>query len=118
VSIENGVSYPFIAETAEEKKADRFQLVFNGKTSQNVKVNQVRSFVVFPNPSMDQFQVLDPRNEINQLVVINAMGQEVYSDQVRLGQVHAMNLESLSPGMYQLLIKHNGGTAVQTILKK
>ncbi len=118
VSIENGVSYPFIAETAEEKKADRFQLVFNGKTSQNVKVNQVRSFVVFPNPSMDQFQVLDPRNEINQLVVINAMGQEVYSDQVRLGQVHAMNLESLSPGMYQLLIKHNGGTAIQTILKK
>jgi len=117
VPIENGVSYPFVAESPEDKKADRFQLVFNGKSALNVKHNQVHSFVVFPNPSMDQFQVLDPRNEINQLVVFNAMGQEVYSNQVKLGQVHSMNLEELSPGIYQLLIKQNSGNTVQTILK-
>lgn len=117
--VEQGVTYPFSAETANDKRADRFELVFQGRGILGNRSLSNYGFAAFPNPTKNELQVLDPRSEIRHISLINAMGQKVLSVDV-LGSkaLHRLDVGQLSDGMYQLVIEHVSGSSVQSILKK
>lgn len=119
IVVENGVTYPFTAESGAEKQLDRFNLIFKGKGILNNRAMKTHEFVAFPNPAQESFQVLDPQREIRGFSLYNAIGQKVYSAEVEsIKELHTVRVEDLPVGLYQMVIEHSSGNSVQSILKK
>lgn len=117
--VEQGATYPFSAESANDKRSDRFELVFQGRGVLGNRKPLNLAFVAFPNPTEDVLQVLDPRGEIRHISLINAVGQTVLSTDVMGGKsVHDLSMRHLQSGLYQLVIDHTTGSSVQSIVKK
>ena len=118
-TIEDGTTYNFNASNTDEKKSDRFELVFTGREASSNKKIENKTFTIYPNPTQNSVQILDPQTSIQQINVMNTFGQTVTeiktSDKI---QVQQINLENLPSGIYLIEICHKNGKSSQKIIKE
>jgi hypothetical protein len=118
VTLENGTYYPYTCSSTEEKKSDRFELVFVGDKLNNRILTQT-AYAVFPNPVENTLSILDPNNEIKKIELINGLGSNIKVMQLNgKDQIHSIQMDGLPMGIYQLRLISTNGSSVQTILKK
>ncbi len=118
-TIEDGTTYNFNASNTDEKKSDRFELVFTGREASSNEKFETESFTIYPNPTQNSIQILDPKTSIQQINVLNTFGQTV-SEIKPSGktQVKQINLENLPSGIYILELCHKNGKSSQKIIKE
>ena len=118
-TIEDGTTYNFNASNTDEKKSDRFELVFTGREASSNKKIENKTFTIYPNPTQNSVQILDPQTSIQQINVMNTFGQTVTeiksSEKI---QVQQINLENLPSGIYLIEICHKNGKSSQKIIKE
>lgn len=117
-SVIDGTTYAFNASNAEEKKADRFELVFTGREQSSTSDFQKTNFTVYPNPTENNLNILDPLHKITSIEVVNQFGQTQFIQAVQKGlNIHSINTENLSGGLYFININHKDGKETQKIIK-
>jgi hypothetical protein len=117
--ISNGTVYTFTASNAEEKKANRFELLFTGieKQNSNMAINPT-AFSVFPNPSENGvFYILNNSQAITTFCKIyNLNGQSIREIPLNANDnIETIDLTSLDKGLYLLNIISNQKTQTQKI---
>jgi hypothetical protein len=119
VSVSNGSVYPFTAQTTEEKKADRFELLFTGIEKQNSnKIINANNFTIFPNPSENGlFYILNKENMPNtQYQVLGLNGQLIQSGTLNNPNgVSQLDLGSEAKGVYIIKLISNQKTEIQKV---
>jgi hypothetical protein len=74
--------------------------------------------VVYPNPTDNNLNILDPNHQISNIEVVNQFGQTQFTQNAQKGNnIHNVNLESLSNGLYFINITHKDGKETQKIIK-
>jgi hypothetical protein len=120
--ISNGTVYTFTASNAEEKKADRFELLFTGIEKQNSnKAINPTAFSVFPNPSENGVVYVTNTQgiAINSIELMNQMGQIVKKfPQHNPKTLIELNHETIPSGLYFIRIVSPNFTQTQSILLK
>lgn len=107
--------YAFNAGTAEEKKADRFELLFTGKSQQNNTSNiRQNDFNVFPNPSENGiFYILNNHSDKGTYQVFGINGQLLSSGIIQAeNKISSIDLSELSKGIY--ILKTINKDSIQT----
>ncbi len=102
------MSYSFEISSSEEKRDNRFELLFTGIEKQNSTENLSHtSLSIFPNPSDNgEFFIANPQNHaINTLQILDQSGKIVLESSIESKQslIH-MNIETLKSGWYILRI--------------
>jgi hypothetical protein len=116
--VTEGTTYAFNASNADEKKSDRFELVFTGREQSSTSDFQKTNFTVYPNPTDNNLNILDPNHQISNIEVVNQFGQTQFTQNAQKGNnIHNVNLESLSNGLYFINITHKDGKETQKIIK-
>jgi hypothetical protein len=75
-------------------------------------LTEKNKFLVYPNPSSDQFTIYTNSNEINSYRLYNGIGQLVKEDIMQSNE-HNVETGSLNSGIYFLMIQTNGKTVQQ-----
>ncbi len=117
--VNNGSVYPFTAQTAEEKKPDRFELLFTGIEKQNnISSQHVNPIAVFPNPSENGvFYVLNKeQNTKTAYEVFELNGQVITKGTLESSnQVNTINLSDAPKGIYIIKFTSNNQTSTQKV---
>jgi hypothetical protein len=120
--ITNGAIYSFTASNAEEKKADRFELLFTGIEKQNSnKTINPTAFSVFPNPSENGVVYVTNTQgiAITSIELMNQIGQTVKKfPEHNPKSLIELNHETIPSGLYFLRIVSPNFTQTQSILLK
>jgi hypothetical protein len=115
-------SYHYQINTTEDKKENRFELLFTGIDQQNtVFHNQQSHFVVFPNPSENGVVYVTNTQgiAITSIELMNQMGQIVKKfPQLNPKSLIELNHETIPSGLYFLRIVSPNFTQTQSILLK
>lgn len=112
--ISSGTVYPYTASNTDEKKSDRFELLFTGIEKQN-STNTIAApvFSVFPNPSEDGiFHILNNSQAVTtECQVYNLNGKLIKVISLNGNDtIESIDLKSLESGMYILNIISNKNT--------
>jgi len=114
--ITNESSYSFSADNTNEKKADRFELLFTGKSQSSKNEGITKQILnVFPNPSSDgYFYVLNNFSQKPRTYeVIGIDGRCVTSGKFNTkNDVHSIDLNQIPKGIY--VLKLTGEEFIQT----
>lgn len=115
-------SYPYQISNTEEKKDNRFELLFSGIDQQN-HTNRIeqQKLVVFPNPAENKtIHISNAHNiDIREMKLINTVGKTVMEFKTDPNQtLHTLNLDSLQSGMYFLQVSGLNLTETHPILLK
>ena len=120
--ISENTIYSFTASNEEEKKSDRFQLLFTGKANQSsVKTNQSNVFSVFPNPSDDGIIYIkkDQQTVTGKYEIYNYNGQLIESgDLSTINAINTIDLSKNNRGVYLLKIINDVETQIEKIIVK
>lgn len=116
--VTDGTSYTFNASNVDEKKSDRFELVFTGREQSSTADISKNHFTVYPNPTENNINVLDPNHKITTIEVVNQFGQLQFAQTVvRSNNIHEINTTNLSNGLYFINIIYTDGKETQKIIK-
>jgi len=101
--------YQYTINTADEKKADRFELLFTAVAQQmNSKdiATKQNDYIVYPNPAIDgMFNIVNNQNNsISSIRVYNMQGQLVREINRCSSDLIPVTLENCSAGMYTVKI--------------
>ena len=101
--------YQYTINTADEKKADRFELLFTAVSQQmNTKdiATKQNDYIVYPNPAIDgMFNIVNNQNNsISSISVYNMQGQLVREIKRCHSDLIPVTLENCSAGLYTVKI--------------
>jgi DNA-binding beta-propeller fold protein YncE len=115
-------SYHYQINTTEDKKENRFELVFTGiDQNSNTQILEQNKFVVFPNPSNDgQIYVANSQNQTLETISIkNQLGQTVKEWQLnQASSLVPINIQELPAGIYILQISQPNNIENHSIIIK
>lgn len=119
--------FPFVKGTVADVQtptADtNFTTISLNWTATNLATNVVNTdspeAKVYPNPTNGIVKV-DFKNEINDIKVINLLGQQVYNQKVEnsIGTTKTIDLSSFENGVYMLYLSNDKGATSYEIVKK
>jgi hypothetical protein len=116
--VTEGTTYAFNVSNADEKKSDRFELVFTGKELSNTSHISNKRPVVYPNPTDDQIQIIGNGLHISRIEAYSNMGQLVAIKIIKDdGDLHSISLSSLPAGIYIIKTQTTLGSYSQLINK-
>jgi hypothetical protein len=106
--IGNKSTYYYSINTTEEKKEDRFEVLFSAieaKLGISNNASLTNSFILYPNPATDgQFNVVNNKtNRVNRIEIFNAQGQLVKTISNCATDLISINLNA-STGIYTAVI--------------
>jgi len=114
--VTDGTTYTFNASNIDEKKSDRFELVFTGREQSSTSEISKSFFTDYPNPTESNLNILDPNNKISYIEVVNQFGQTQFIlNAQKSGNIHIVNTSNLSNGLYFINITHQEGKETQKI---
>jgi len=113
--------YQYSINTTEEKRQDRFEIIFTAVESQlNSKslATNNKNYIVYPNPAVDgQFNVVnDKTNKIKSIEVFNTQGQLVKTVTSCNSDLIPVTLNNVSSGIYTARIVGELGIESHTIV--
>lgn len=82
------------------------------------EVPQVNALRVAPNPTRDRVQILLPGQSIQQLVLFDSQGKEVFSQNGDFNEQMTLNLSAYPSGMYLLQVQDRTGQVHQQKITK
>lgn len=117
ILINDEVTYPFTVSTVDEKRSDRFQLLFSSRVQMNHDRFSQDNFIVYPNPNEGHFQIFNPKKNISLIKVLNNHGDTVFKKSIDHNKSEiGVDLSLMNSGVYHLLIQHKGGIYSQAII--
>jgi gingipain R len=97
-------------------KYDYIPYIYSSPTS--IANNVIaQSINVYPNPASDKINIESPV-AIEQLQIINSFGQVVVQQQTGLATSMQLNIESIAPGLYTILVQTKSGIIAKKFVKK
>ncbi|MFM1792447.1 MAG: hypothetical protein RLZZ252_801, partial [Bacteroidota bacterium] len=113
--------YQYSINTTEEKRQDRFEVIFTAVESQlgsKTLVSNNKKYIVYPNPASDgQFNVVNNKtNKIKAIEVYNAQGQLVKTENNCSNDLIPVTLQHVSSGIYTAKIVGEKGIESHTIV--
>ena len=74
---------------------------------------------VFPNPVTSQLSISNNQSSIKQIEIFNIVGEKIYSQQQTTNsKFQTINVSALSPGVYFVRVKTNGGISSAKFIKE
>jgi hypothetical protein len=99
--VTEGTTYTFNASNTDEKKSDRFELVFTGKTISNTADLESKKPIIYPNPTDGQIQIIGNGQQINKIEIFSNFGQLLLSENIKpLSDVISVSISKLPTGIY------------------
>jgi hypothetical protein len=115
-TIEDGTTYKFNAANSDEKKSDRFELVFTGIEQNSNNTLLKNDAVIYPNPAKDRLNIIS--NSVKSIQIINNLGQIVLTDSNPQSMLTVMNIDSLQNGIYFVKILSDNSSQTSTFIKQ
>ncbi len=113
--------YQYSINTTEEKRQDRFEVIFTAVESQlgsKTLISNNKKYIIYPNPASDgQFNVVNNKmNKIKAIEVYNAQGQLVKTENNCSNDLIPVTLQHVSSGIYTAKIVGEKGIESHTIV--
>lgn len=117
-NVTEGTVYAFNASNTDEKKSDRFELVFTGKELSNASSLSNKRPIIYPNPTSDQINIVGNGMKITKIEIYNNMGQLITSQLTKADiDINTMSLSSLPTGIYIIKTYSTSGSYSQLLNK-
>lgn len=81
------------------------------------KPNHNSQIIIYPNPTANEIIVYCQNNDYNSITISNSIGQDLIHLPLDSGK-NNISINHLQSGLYYIILKGEGGTAIRKILKK